>query len=173
MRALAALLPLLLAAQAPVPGTVSVEPATGDVSGATAQIFAEAVQGALTDVQFLPIRPPGQGRYTARLRVSREARGQVASSEPRWDSSGGLGSWGAALSVRLPSRKPQMRMLYATRLDIAIVPRGGGQPVWTGKALTVQVEATRNDSPAALAAKLARGVMGRFPAQSDEVAAIP
>lgn len=174
MRALAAFLPvLLIAAEAPVPGTILVEPATGDVSAATAQIFAEAVQGALTDATFLPIRPPGQGRYTARLRVSREERGLVASSEPRWDSASTLGSWGAALSVRLPSRKPQMRALYATRLDIAIVPRGGGDPVWTGKALTVQVEATRNDSPAVLAAKLARGVMGRFPAQSDELAAIP
>jgi hypothetical protein len=173
VRPLVALLPLLLATQAPVPGTISVEPATGDVSAVTAQVFAEAMQGALTDANFLPIRPPGQGRYTAKLRVSREDRGQVASTEPRWSSSGGLGSWGAALSVRLPSRKPQMRGLYATRLDVTIVPRGGGTPVWTGRALTVQVEETRNDSPPILAAKLARGVMGRFPAQSDEVAAIP
>jgi hypothetical protein len=171
---LVALLPvLLIAAEAPVPGTISVEPATGDVSAATAQVFAEAMQGALTDASFLPIRPPGRGRYTAQLRVSREDRGEVASTEPRWDSASTLGNWGASVSVRLPSRKPQMRALYATRLDVTIVPRGGGAPVWTGKALTVQVEATRNDSPPVLAAKLARGVMSRFPAQSDEVAAIP
>ena len=79
---------LLLTAQAPPPGTVTIEPAIGDVSDATARVFTEAVQDALTDARFVPVRPPGRGRYTARLRVTREERGLVASTEPRWRSSG-------------------------------------------------------------------------------------
>lgn len=158
--------------QAVTPGTITVEV----IDGSTApedQVFAEAVANALADADFTPLPTAGRGRYIARITVMRTARGVVSANAPKQGVSTGVGNWGAAIGVALPSDKSQLRSLIVTQLEVRIVRRDGNAAAWSGRALTVQAQGSRGDAVPVLATKLARAVIGHFPEQSNEPAAVP
>ncbi|MEG3181208.1 hypothetical protein [Sphingomonas sp. LT1P40] len=156
------------------PGTVAVEPMAADgAPAAVRQIFAEAVERALSDARFMALPATSRSRYVARIKLTRTARGAVTSDEKEPRAAGGVGNWGAAVGVTLPSDKRQLRGLIVTELEVEIVRRDGTGPAWRGRALTAQAEGTRADAPAVLAPKLAAAAIRGFPAQQTEAASIP
>jgi hypothetical protein len=171
---------LATAAQAPgpqdgaalTPGTITVELAAGQGDPpAAAQLFVDAVSDALTDAHFLILPGVGHGRYIARVAVTRQARGSVASEAG--GGSGGLTMSGARLGVELPSSKTQLAGLVVTRLDVRIVRRDIDQTVWSGSASTAQVEGTPAGALPVVAGKLADALIRRFPEKFDGPIAIP
>ena len=161
-------------APALTPGTVTVEAAAGDETpAAVRQVFAEAVEQALLDARFTALPAQARGRYVARISLTRAERGAVASNGRERGAAGGLGNWGGAVSVALPSDKRQLRGLIVTTLKVELVSRADETVMWTGSALTAQAEGTRNDTPAALAAKLAPAVIRAFPQTLAEPLSIP
>lgn len=156
------------------PGTVTVDPLPDEAGSPEARrLFAEAVESALNDANFLALPAGNRGRYVARMKLSRRAEGSVAvdAAEPGADSS--VGNWGAALRVTMPSGKQQIRPLVVTELEIELLRRDGMQRVWNGRALTVKPQGTPGDTPAALAKKLADAAMRAFPQQMPDPASVP
>ena len=154
----------------PTPGTIVVE--LPDDSPATLA-FAEAIERALPDAGFLVLPARSKSRYVARFAVARHTRGLAAADAPEAPSSVVTGNWGARLHTTLPSDKTGIHGLVVTELEIDILPRGAARPVWSGSAMTVQVETTPNDAPAAIAAKLAGPLIRHFPAPSQGPISVP
>jgi hypothetical protein len=156
------------------PGTITVEPLP-DTRGSpeARRLFAEAVERALVDREFLALPTGNRGRYVARMKLSRRAEGSVAvnAAEPGADAN--VGNWGAALRVTMPSGKQHIRSLIVTELEIEILRGGGMQPVWAGRALTVRPQGTPGDAPAAVAKALADAVMRAFPEQMEGPVSVP
>lgn len=156
------------------PGTITVEPLPDDAASPEARrLFAEAVERALVDREFLALPGDNRGRYVARMKLSRRAQGSVAVNAAEPGADGNLGNWGASLGVTLPSDKRQIRSLVVTELQIEILLRDATQPVWSGRALTVKPQGTPGDTPAALAKKLADAIMRAFPEQMADPASVP
>jgi hypothetical protein len=138
------------------PGTITVEPLPDDRGSPEARrLFAEAVERALVDREFLALPAGNRGRYVARMKLSRRAEGSVAVNAAEPGADGNVGNWGASLRVTMPSGKQHIRSLIVTELEIEILRRDGMQPVWTGRALTVRPQGTPGDAPAAVAKALA------------------
>ncbi len=172
--ALALLASGLQDAPTPSPGTVTVEAAAGDETpAAVRQVFADAVEQALLDARFTALPAQARGRYIARIGITRAERGAVASNGRERGASGGLGNWGGAVSVTLPSDKRQLRGLIVTTLKVELVSRADDKVVWSGSALTAQAEGTRADVPATLASKLAPAIIRAFPQTLAEPLSIP
>lgn len=160
-----------MVAQVP-PGTVVVEAPT-DLPPAEGDVFADAVTQALAGADFQPLPSPGHSRYVARFTVVRTERGAVNTRIAPDRARGAAGNWGATVAVPLASGKTSLRALVATELRIEISRRGDPAVLWSGRALTVQAEGSAGDAPAAIAPKLAHAIIGQFPAQSAEPAAVP
>ena len=112
------------------PGTITVEPLPDDAASPEARrLFAEAVERALVDRDFLALPAGNRGRYVARMVLSRRAEGSVAVNDAEPGADGNLGNWGASLGVTLPSDKRQIRSLIVTEFQIEILPRDGARPV--------------------------------------------
>lgn len=172
------LLALLLMQASPIeplrPGTVSLQPLAKEQGPAeTRRIIEDEVQRALMDANFIALPAGGQGRYTARVTMTRVQRGTITSTAKPARASGGLGNWGGGLAVSMPTRKAQLRALILSELTIELVRRGETTPAWTGRATTAQAEGTEADTPANLARKLASVVLRQFPAQSDGAVSVP
>lgn len=151
------------------PGTVSIETVDAQPpQPALEGVFAQAVGEALTDAQFLILPGQGHGRYIARVAVSQQARGTVASR----GKNGGPVVGGGVASVSL-GRTSQFSGLVVTRLDVSLVERSDGHVAWSGSASTAQVTGTPAGATPAVAAKLAKAVIGRFPQRMDEPIAVP
>jgi hypothetical protein len=174
---LAALAPVATAPamqDAVMPGTVTVEPLPdGVVSPEASRLFAEAVERALNDADFLALPADNRGRYIARMKLSRHAQGSVAVNAAEQGMASDFGDWGARFLVTLPSGKRHIRGLIVTELEIEVLRRDGMQPVWSGRALTVKPQGTPGDAPAAVAKKLADAVMRVFPEQMAEPVSVP
>lgn len=156
------------------PGTVTVEAvADADTPAAVRQVFADAVEQALLDARFIALPAQARGRYIARISLTRAERGAVASNGRERGASGGLGNWGGAVSVALPSDKRQLRGLIVTTLTVELVSRADDKVVWTGSALTAQAAGTRADVPATLADKLAPAIIRAFPQTLAEPLSVP
>lgn len=151
------------------PGTVSVEMIDKQHrQPALDAAFAQAVGDALTDAQFLILPGEGHGRYIARVTVSQQARGTVASR----GRSGGAVVGGGVASVSL-GHTSQLSGLVVTRLEISLVERSDGHVAWSGSASTAQITGSPAGATAAVATKLAKAVIGRFPQPMDEPIAVP
>lgn len=159
----------------PTPGTVTVEPLPEDAGpDAVRAVFAEAVERALIDANFIALPGAGgQARYIARIAVSRRAQGEVAADAPVAGTATQVGNWGAGMTVTLPSAKSQLRALVITELTIELVSRAEGRVVWRGSALTAQADGTPDDAPGAVAAKLAGAVMRGFPEVREGAVSVP
>jgi hypothetical protein len=158
----------------PAPGTVTVEPLAADANPPEVKrAFAEAVEHALFDARFTPLPGAGHGRYIARFKVTRSARGAVMSNAKEEGADGTAGNWGAQLRVTMPSNKTQLRGLVVTELEVEIVRRGDMQPVWSGRALTAQAQGTSADTAGVVAKKLADAVIRTFPARSADAVSVP
>lgn len=156
------------------PGTVAIEPVVDEAVPASArQVFADAVERALSDARFTALPATSRSRYVARVKVTRTARGAVTSKGKEPGPAAAVGNWGAAIGVTMPSNKQQLRGLIVTELDVELVLRDGMKPVWRGRALTAQAEGTRADAPATLAPKLASAAVRGFPAEQPEPVSIP
>jgi hypothetical protein len=177
----AALLGLMQAAPAvPVtPGTISIEPAAGaENSAGLHDIFADAVETALLQADFIALPNPSPSRYIMRIAIDRSTRGEVAASGgpvagPNLQAGGSDRSAGGGLTITMPTSKRQLRALAVTRLDLTIVQRNSGAAVWSGKALTVTAEGTDSDDPALIARKLATALLRHFPAPMPEPISVP
>lgn len=159
----------------PTPGTVTVEPLPEDAGPAAVRaVFAEAVERALIDANFIALPGAGgQARYIARIAVSRRAQGEVAADAPVAGTATQVGNWGAGMTVTLPSSKSQLRALVITELTIELVSRAEGRVVWRGSALTAQADGTPGDAPGAVAAKLAGAAMRGFPEVREGAVSVP
>lgn len=156
------------------PGTIAVEPPPAEMGPpAVRRAFADAVERALFEARFTALPATSRSRYIARIKLTRTARGAVASNAREPKASSSVGNWGAAVGVTLPSDKRQLRGLIVTELEVEIVRRDGtGQP-WRGRALTAQAEGTQADAPSVLAPKLANAAIRGFPAVQPEAVSIP
>ncbi|MGN6278544.1 MAG: hypothetical protein ACTHM8_07460 [Sphingomonas sp.] len=151
------------------PGTVTVEVIdTQKQHPALDHMVAETVGDALTDANFLILPGEGHGRYIARVTVSQEARGTVATKS----GGGGAVFGGTSASVSL-GHSAHLSGLVVTRLDLDLVARESGATVWHGSGSTAQVEDSAAGAPAAIVKKLAKAVIGRFPQRMDEPIAVP
>lgn len=160
--------------EAPTPGTVTVQLADADtLPPELRQPLVEGVQRALAEANFMALPTPGHSRYIARVTVSRHLRGLAEANAEEAAPATSLGNWGARLRVTLPSDKTQTRGLVVTELALALVLRRTGRTVWSGTALTAEVEGTRAGAPEAVAYKLARALIGRFPATLAEPISVP
>lgn len=158
----------------PTPGTVTVEPMAEAGPAEVRTVFAEAVERALIDANFIALPgAAGQARYIARIAVSRRAQGEVAADGQEAGAATQVGNWGAGLRVTLPSSKSQLRALVITELTIELVSRAEGRVVWRGSALTAQADGTPGDAPGAVAAKLAGAVMREFPEVREGAVSVP
>ncbi|WP_025290751.1 DUF4136 domain-containing protein [Sphingomonas sanxanigenens] len=173
--ALATLLTILAAGAAPDAPSGPVEPGTIVIEGSDADAdtqspFVDAVEAGLLDAQFLTLPNRGASRYLARVAVTRTSRGQVTADQ-RDPARARAGNWG--LSVTLPADKGKLRDLIATELDVTIVSRKDGQPVWRGRAVTVQTEGSPENAEDKVAVKLAGALFRRFPQPAEEPIAVP
>jgi hypothetical protein len=160
--------------KAPTPGTVTVQLADADtLPPELRQSLVEGVQRALAEANFMALPTPGHSRYVARATVTRRSRGLAEADADEAAPASNLGNWGARLRVTLPSDKTQTRGLFLTELDLAIVLRRTGRTVWSGSAITAEVDGTREGAPEAVAYKLARALIGRFPATLAEPISVP
>lgn len=159
----------------PTPGTVMVEPLPEEAGpAAVREVFAEAVERALIDANFIALPGAGgQARYIARIAVSRSAQGEVAADGQEAGAATQVGNWGAGMTVTLPSAKSQLRTLVVTELTIELVSRAEDRVVWRGSALTAQADGTPGDAPGAVAAKLAGAVMRGFPEVREGAVSVP
>lgn len=172
--AVVALAPLVSEPAAIRPGTIT---AMADrdraVSDSVEGMFVDAVQHALLKTLFLPLPNPSHSRYVATIAVFRTPRGVVASSD-RGSSSGSSVSYGGGgLALSLPSKKAQLRGLIETRLKVTVSLRGDDRVVWTGQAITVRVDGTRNGEPSVIATTLSDALMARFPYRLTEPLSVP
>lgn len=153
--------------------TVAVSPDSG-LPGPAAAALAEGVGDALTERQFLILPGRDVGRYTAIVTLERHEQGSVtAPGSAVAATSGGLGNWGASARVTLPTRKQGVHALIMTTMTLSIVSRSDGRRLWTGSALTAQVDGSAADAPAALGRSLGRALMSRYPEPVDGTVSVP
>ena len=154
------------------PGTVTVEASDGTPE--TNQVFSEAVQAASTRASFTPLPAPSHSRYIARIFVTRKERGLVASGiKEKATPAAGVANWGLGFGLRLPRRDDQLHGLIVTELTVTLLTRSDAHPVWSGSALTAQVDGTRAGAPDVIAAKLAEAVFDQFPRRTDAPVSVP
>ena len=152
------------------PGTVSIEVTDEQhTHPALDQMVADTVGNAFNHANFLVLPGAGHGRYIARVTVTQDVRGTVATSRP----SSGVDLGGGRLGVALPTRGTQLSGMAVTRLDLDLVAREGGESVWHGSASTAQVQDSAAGAPAAVIEKLANAVIARFPERMDGTIAVP
>ncbi len=152
--------------------TVAVAPDT-PVSPSEAALLAEGVGEALSGASFLVLPGQGVGRYTARVSLTRSAQGPVTAPGSAIASSAGVANLGAGLRVTLPTNKQQIHELMVSTLTLSLVSRKDGRVIWTGKALTAQVEGTRADAPGELGRRLTQALMTRYPQPAPETLSVP
>lgn len=158
----------------PTPGTTTVVLANADALPEQVRgSLVEGVQRALAKANFMALPTPGHSRYIARATVTRHLRGLAEANADEAAPTTHVGNWGAGLHVTLPSDKTQTRGLVVTELDLAIVLRRTGRTVWSGSAVTAGVEGTQAGAPSAVAYKLARTLIARFPATLEEPISVP
>lgn len=163
-----------LAQGTPTVGTITVGPVEDRADPPeVARLFAEAVQHALLDANFLALPAQSQSRYLAKVTVTRRARGLVASDAGEAGPATSAGDWGARIRVTLPSAKTDLRGLFVTELKVEIFLRSNNRPVWSGSALTAQARGTRSGAPSIIAAKLADALIQRFPEALDGPLSVP
>jgi hypothetical protein len=156
------------------PGTITVE--QGDGTAATRsgdQPFGEAVQRAILQTSFVPLPAPSHSRYVALVSVSRQARGVVTSGAKASPPATDVGNWGAGVKFSLPTSNSALHGLVVTRLTVTVMQRGDQHALWSGSAVTAQVEDTPAGTPAAVADKLATALFAHFPSRMDAPLSVP
>lgn len=168
------------AAAAPArPGTVTVSLSGDDpawqASGAAVDDdpFVEATRNALSNADFLVLPAGARSRYVATLRIGQQHRGSVTADGPEAGPSVAVGNWGGGVSLTLPSRKTSLRDLVITDLHVEIFQRSDRRLVWSGSAITAQVEGTQAGSAKALSAKLASALIPHFPVTMESSISVP
>ncbi|WP_140851084.1 hypothetical protein [Sphingomonas glacialis] len=167
------------AIEPPRPGTITVDLSGEDPvwedrgEAADDDPFVRATRDALGYANFLVLPPGIHSRYIASVEVSQQERGSVAADGVEAKPAGNIGNWGGGVRITLPSKKTNLRALIITRLDIKVRLRSDGQLVWSGSALTAQVEGTGAGSIAALGVKLANAVVSQFPLTVEVPISVP
>ncbi len=166
-----------LSAEAPPPGTISVETrAIGPDLGAAIPAFASAIDDALAAKGFTVIEGAGHAGLIAYFHLVRTEVGSTmakVSVEKASAGAGGSEGVGASMRLSLPTRKLRDAPLQQTRLEIAIERRGGDGILWQGAAVTVRPADTRDGRDAVVAANLAEIILRNYPAQATEAVSIP
>lgn len=162
-----------------MPGTVTVdlngEDPAWDGRGETTEDdpFVTATRNAFGNANFLVLPRGGHSRYMATVSINQQRRGVVTSDGAEAKPSTNAGNWGGGLSVTLPSRKTNLHGLLVIELHIEVRLRSDGHLVWSGRALTTQVEGTRAGSAAAVGVKLAGVLVSQFPITVDGPISVP
>ncbi|SDA20149.1 hypothetical protein [Sphingomonas sp. NFR15] len=155
------------------PGTITVERDSDAAARDTDPVFADAVQAASVQANFIPLPAPSHSRYIALIAVTRKSEGVVTSGTKGTAPAAGIANWGVGVGMRLPTRKDQLRGLVLTELKVTILLRSEKRAVWSGSAVTAQVEGTRAGTPDAVAGKLAGALFAQFPARLDAALSVP
>jgi len=154
------------------PGTFTIEPADAATGPQTEPAFVDAVQAAVMRAGFTPLPKPSHSRYVATVTVTHTMRGAVTSglkSRPAL----GVTNWGTGLAVGLPKKDDQLHGLIVTELKVTFLVRSDNHAVWSGSAITAQVDGTRAGAPEAVAGKLADALFAQFPRQLPAPVSVP
>ncbi len=155
-----------------MPGTFTIEPADAATPAQSEPAFVDAVQAAILRAGFTPLPKPSHSRYVATVVVTHTVRGAVTSgtkSRPAF----GVSNWGTGLAVGLPKKDDQLHGLIVTELKVTFLVRSDNHPVWSGSAVTAQVDGTRAGTPEAVAGKLADALFAQFPRQLPAPVSVP
>ena len=147
-------------AAVPTPGTVDValvDPRVGD------QAYADAVRQALSDLAFTPMPTPDHGRYIADVSVTRQPRGVVLSRVPNERAMPYVGG----VVVPLGTHKLRLQDLTMVTLTIRLIARADHHVVWSGSAVTADVNASDT------AARLSHAALSSFPTTLTVTASVP
>ncbi|AOH86014.1 hypothetical protein AWL63_20690 [Sphingomonas panacis] len=165
--------PVEEAAPSVTPGTITIERDDGAAARDADPVFADAVRAASADANFIPLPAPSHSRYIAIIAVTRKSGGVVTSGTKGTAPAAGIANWGVGMGMRLPTTKDQLRGLVLTELTVTILLRSDKHPVWSGSAMTAQVDGTRAGAPDAVAGKLAEALFARFPSRLDAALSVP
>lgn len=155
------------------PGTITVERGDDAEARDADPVFADAVRAASAQANFIPIPAPSHSRYIAIIAVTRKSEGVVTSGTSGSAPAAGIANWGVGMGMRLPTKKDQLRGLVLTELKITILLRSDKHLVWSGSAVTAQVDGTRTGAPDAVAGKLAEALFAQFPRRLDAALSVP
>jgi uncharacterized protein YwbE len=154
------------------PGTFTIEPADAATAPQTEPAFVDAVQAAIMRAGFTPLPMPSHSRYIATVTVTHTMRGTVTSGT-RSRAAVGVRNWGTGLAVGLPKKDDQLHGLIVTELKVTFLTRSDNHPVWSGSAVTAQVDGTRAGAPEAVAGKLTDALFAQFPRRLPAPVSVP
>lgn len=166
-----------LSAEAPPPGTISVESKVADPKLAPATpAFVTAIDDALAAKGFTVLEGEGHAGLVAYFHLTRIDVGSGKAKVLAGKASAGPGGSegvGASILLPLPSGKAKDVPLRQTKLELAIARRGGDTILWQAAAVTVRPAGTREGKDETVAADLAEVLLRTYPAQPDDVVSIP
>ncbi|TXC70475.1 DUF4136 domain-containing protein [Sphingomonas ginsenosidivorax] len=165
-------------ADRPGRGTVTVtlrdaDPVRDAAGDAVDDPFVQATRNALSNADFVVLPAGDHGRYVATVVVTRQQRGVVTANGVEDKSSADVGNWGGGVRVTLPSRKTSLHGLVVTEMHIEMRRRSDQGLVWSGSALTAQVDGTSAGSPRAVGTKLANRIVAQFPVTVNGPISVP
>lgn len=165
------------AAEAPPPGTISVESKVADPALTPATpAFVNAIDDALAAKGFTVLEGAGHAGLVAYFHLTRVDVGTGKAKVLTGKAStgpGGSEGVGASMLLPLPTGKVKDVPLRQTRLELAIARRGGDAILWQAAAVTVRPAGTREGKDERVAANLAEVLLRTYPAQPDDVVSIP
>jgi hypothetical protein len=135
--------------------------------------FVQATRNALSNADFVVLPAGDHGRYVATVVVTRQQRGVVTANGVEDKPSADVGNWGGGVRVTLPSRKTGLHGLVVTEMHIEMRRRSDQGLVWSGSALTAQVDGTSAGSPRAVGTKLANRIVAQFPVTVNGPISVP
>lgn len=177
--AAATMQPLPASAAPARPGTVTVslsgdDPAWHATDAAVDDDpFVEATRNALSNADFVVLPAGARSRYVATVRIDQQRRGSVTADGLEAGPSVAVGNWGGGVSLTLPSRKTSLRDLVITDLHVEVFQRSDRRLVWSGSAITAQVDGTQAGSAKALGVKLASALIPQFPVTTEFSISVP
>jgi hypothetical protein len=160
----------------PRSGSIMVTPANPrDASSLEFRTNADAVSTQLKRIGFVV---QDEGATNATFRAVIDVRREVIEPSRRRSPvsvgvGGATGSYGSGVGLGIGidlSGKP--KPVVTTQLRVQILPAGGGQAVWEGRAETAAKQGSTEAQPAATAGKLADALFREYPGVSGKTVTV-
>jgi len=163
------------AATPPVGGTVSLEFASDNEGGSSHAAFADAVGEALAGQGMTVLEDPGHAAYVLELTLTRTEVGTGSARVSPGKASVETGMLGVGAGVAVPFSAGETRLvpLQRIRMEMRLRKRGESEAVWNAAAVTVRAAGTRKGADAVVATDLSRALLRAYPAQPEDVIAVP
>jgi hypothetical protein len=160
----------------PTAGSVVIAPVDPrDAASLEFRTTADAVSAQLKRIGFMVLdEKAANATFRAVVDVRRETIEPSRRRSPVSVGVGGsTGSYGSGVGVGIGidlSGKP--KPVVTTQLRLRIMPAGGGQAVWEGRAETAATQGSPEAQPAAAAAKLADALFREYPGISGKTVTV-